>query len=118
MEIRAIEGQEIGEDIWKEKWKELFSLCKELQKENEELRNSSPIHQSHDLLPEHIDNVSSHEKLESIVSSQQNFAHRDDGVHTTLSGMPPRKDNRSINMDKFDAKTITTKPSTAAQRKR
>ena len=38
LEIRAIEGQEITEDIWKDKCKELFALCKELQTENENLR--------------------------------------------------------------------------------
>ena len=43
MEIRAIEGQDIGDDIWKEKWKELFSLWEELQKENEELRSISQL---------------------------------------------------------------------------
>ena len=38
LEIRAIEGQEITEDIYKEKCKELHAMCMELQRENEEYK--------------------------------------------------------------------------------
>ena len=37
-EMRVMEGKGDGGEVWKDKCKELFEICKELQKENEELK--------------------------------------------------------------------------------
>lgn len=99
MEIRAIEGQDIGDDIWKEKCKELFSLCKELQKENEDLRNTAHIPELHNVTTPDIGSIK--ENIDSMAS------HTHD-EHSFKPGM----------MDRFGARTLTTKPSTAAQQNR
>lgn len=39
VEIKAIEGKDMSNnDLWKDKCKELFDICKDLQKENEDLK--------------------------------------------------------------------------------
>ena len=38
LEIRALEGKDLNGDVWKEKCKELFDICKDMQKENEDLK--------------------------------------------------------------------------------
>jgi len=99
MEIRAIEGQEIGDDIWKEKCKELFSLCKELQKENEDLRNNTQLPDMSNNPTPDINSVK--ENIDSMASN----THDD---RSYKHGM----------MERFGARTLTTKPSTAAQQNR
>lgn len=99
MEIRAIEGQEIGDDIWKEKCKELFGLCKELQKENEELRN-------HTQFPE-LQNITTPD-IASLKENIDSMASHTHDEHHFKSGL----------MERMGAKTLTTKPSTAAQQNR
>jgi hypothetical protein len=99
MEIRAIEGQDIGDDIWKEKWKELFGLCIELQKENEELRNNVQIPEMNNIASPGVDSVK--ENIDSMASH----------THDDKSFKP-------YMMERFGAKTLTTKPSTAAQQNR
>lgn len=98
MEIRAIEGQDIGDDIWKEKCKELFSLCKELQKENEDLRHA----RSQD-----VQNIATPDigSLKENIDSMASQTHDDHSF-------------KNAYMDRMGAKTITTKPSTAAQKHR
>lgn len=102
MEIRAIEGQDIGDDIWKEKCKELFSLCKELQKENEDLRTLSQ-------LPD-MPNLTS-PGLESGAYNRNAMA---GSLHNEAK---PRDGNQS-EVDRVRTKTLTTKPSTSAQQNR
>ena len=36
--MKALEGRDFANDLWKEKCKELFDICKDLQKENDELK--------------------------------------------------------------------------------
>jgi hypothetical protein len=44
LEIKAIEGKDMSNsDLWKQKCKELFDICKDLQKENEDLKSGVPI---------------------------------------------------------------------------
>lgn len=39
LEIKAIEGKDLSNnELWKDKCKELFEICKDLQKENEDLK--------------------------------------------------------------------------------
>ena len=99
MEIRAIEGQDIGDDIWKEKCKELFNLCKELQKENEDLRNSHHANELHNIATPDIGS------LKENVDSMASKTHDDQSY-------------KQAYMDRVGARTITTKPSTAAQQNR
>lgn len=100
MEIRAIEGQDIGDDIWKEKCKELFGLCKELQKENEELRNNVQMPEMH------------HNMTTPDVASFKG------GIDSLASQTHDDQSFKQGYMDRFGAKTLTTKPSTAAQQNR
>jgi hypothetical protein len=100
MEIRAIEGQDIGDDVWKEKCKELFGLCKELQKENEELRNNVQIPETQNN-PTTPDIGSFKGGIDSMASQTQND-----------------QSFKNEYMDRIGEKTITTKPSTAAQQNR
>lgn len=102
MEIRAIEGQDIGDDIWKEKCKELFSLCKELQKENEELRSISQVPELHNIATPEMGSMG--DNAESLPS----YAHFQ---HQAYEGKPNA-------VDRIGAKTLTTKPSTSAQQNR
>ena len=37
-EMRALEGQDMKSDLWKDKCKELFEICKDLEKENDDLK--------------------------------------------------------------------------------
>ncbi len=36
--MRTLEGRDFTSYLWKEKCKELFDICKDLQKENDELK--------------------------------------------------------------------------------
>lgn len=36
--MRALEGRDNTSELWKDKCKELFDICKELQKENDNLQ--------------------------------------------------------------------------------
>lgn len=38
-EMRALEGQDMKSDLWKDKCKELFEICKDLEKENDDLKS-------------------------------------------------------------------------------
>lgn len=38
LEMRALEGKDYTSELWKDKCKELFDICKDLQKENEDIR--------------------------------------------------------------------------------
>ena len=38
VEMRALEGKDLKSDLWKEKCRELFDMCSDLQKENDELK--------------------------------------------------------------------------------
>lgn len=38
VEIRSLESQDNKSELWKDKCKELFDICKELEKENEQLK--------------------------------------------------------------------------------
>lgn len=39
VEMRALEGKDMKSDLWKDKCRELFDICKDLEKENEDLRS-------------------------------------------------------------------------------
>jgi len=39
LEMRALEGRDFTNDLWKEKCKELFDICKDLQRENDDLKS-------------------------------------------------------------------------------
>jgi hypothetical protein len=44
LEIKAIEGKDMSNsDLWKQKCKELFDICKDLQKENDDLKSGAGI---------------------------------------------------------------------------
>ena len=43
LEMRALEGRDFSNDLWKDKCKELFEICKDLQKENEELKSEQHV---------------------------------------------------------------------------
>ena len=44
LEIKAIEGKDMSNgDLWKQKCKELFDICKDLQKENDDLKGGAGI---------------------------------------------------------------------------
>ena len=36
--MRALEGQDMKSDLWKDKCKELFEICKDLERENDDLK--------------------------------------------------------------------------------
>ena len=38
IEMRALEGQDMKSDLWKDKCRELFDICKDLEAENDELK--------------------------------------------------------------------------------
>jgi NADH:ubiquinone oxidoreductase subunit D len=38
VEMRALEGKDLKSDLWKEKCRELFDICKDLEKENDDLK--------------------------------------------------------------------------------
>ena len=38
VEMRALEGKDIKSDLWKDKCRELFDICKDLEKENDDLK--------------------------------------------------------------------------------
>jgi hypothetical protein len=38
VEMKALEGKDIKSDLWKDKCRELFDMCKDLEKENSELK--------------------------------------------------------------------------------
>lgn len=40
-EMRVIEGRDFSSDLWKDKCKEMFEICKDLQAENEALRQKA-----------------------------------------------------------------------------
>ena len=40
LEMRALEGRDYTSDLWKEKCKELFDICKDLQKENDDIKSN------------------------------------------------------------------------------
>lgn len=40
LEIKALEGKDIKNDLWKDKCKELYEICKELENENDRLRDN------------------------------------------------------------------------------
>lgn len=99
MEIKAIDSDSQSYDVWKEKCKELFALCKELQKENEDLRNFSQINEMHPMTTPDIASIP--ENLDSMTSKTH-----DEKLY---------KKSKRGDFGRFGAKTITTKPSTAAQ---
>jgi len=39
VEMRALEGQDMKSDLWKDKCRELFDICKDLEQENDELKS-------------------------------------------------------------------------------
>ena len=39
VEMRALEGKDMKSDLWKDKCKELFEICKDLERENDDLKN-------------------------------------------------------------------------------
>lgn len=40
MEMKALEGKDIKNDLWKDKCKELYEISRELETENEQLRQN------------------------------------------------------------------------------
>lgn len=40
MEMKALEGKDIKNDLWKDKCRELYDICNDLEKENENLKSS------------------------------------------------------------------------------
>jgi hypothetical protein len=38
VEMRALEGKDMKSDLWKDKCRELFDICKELERENDDLK--------------------------------------------------------------------------------
>lgn len=40
LEMKALEGKDMKNDLWKDKCKELYEICKELENENDKLRNN------------------------------------------------------------------------------
>jgi predicted type IV restriction endonuclease len=36
--MKALEGKDIKSDLWKDKCRELFEMCKDLEKENSDLK--------------------------------------------------------------------------------
>jgi len=38
VEMRALEGQDVKSDLWKDKCRELFDICRDLENENEQLK--------------------------------------------------------------------------------
>ena len=38
VEMKALEGKDIKSDLWKDKCRELFEICKDLEKENSDLK--------------------------------------------------------------------------------
>jgi hypothetical protein len=39
VEMRALEGQDMKSDLWKDKCRELFDICKDLEQENDDLKS-------------------------------------------------------------------------------
>jgi len=39
LEMKALEGKDIKTDLWKDKCKELYEICKDLEQENDELKD-------------------------------------------------------------------------------
>ena len=37
--MKALEGKDIKSDLWKDKCRELFEMCKDLEKENSDLKS-------------------------------------------------------------------------------
>ena len=43
VEMRALEGKDMKSDLWKDKCRELFDICKDLERENDDLiRDNRP----------------------------------------------------------------------------
>lgn len=40
LEMKALEGKDIKNDLWKDKCKELYEISKELESENDKLRDN------------------------------------------------------------------------------
>ena len=38
VEMRALEGKDVKSDLWKDKCRELFDICKDLERENDDLK--------------------------------------------------------------------------------
>lgn len=38
VEMRALEGKDMKSDLWKDKCRELFDICKDLERENDDLK--------------------------------------------------------------------------------
>ena len=39
VEMRALEGKDVKSDLWKDKCRDLFDMCKDLERENEDLKS-------------------------------------------------------------------------------
>jgi len=37
--MRALEGKDMKSDLWKDKCRELFDICKDLERENDDLKS-------------------------------------------------------------------------------
>jgi hypothetical protein len=37
--MRALEGKDVKSDLWKDKCRDLFDMCKDLERENEDLKS-------------------------------------------------------------------------------
>ena len=40
LEMKALEGKDIKNDLWKDKCKELYEICKDLEEDNENLKDA------------------------------------------------------------------------------
>ena len=40
LEIKSLEGKDIKNDLWKDKCKELYEICKDLEEDNENLKEN------------------------------------------------------------------------------
>jgi hypothetical protein len=38
VEMKALEGKDVKSDLWKDKCRELFDICKDLERENDDLK--------------------------------------------------------------------------------
>jgi hypothetical protein len=47
LEMKALEGKDMKNDLWKDKCKELYEMCRELEMENDKLRDSYTLTNQH-----------------------------------------------------------------------
>ena len=73
LEMKALEGKDIKNDLWKDKCKELYEICKELENENDRLRDNYAHLQeeANEAKRQLASNLMQHEQTQKLLSMRQ-----------------------------------------------